>query len=276
MKKMFTFKDQGLFWVEVEGSVYSAFNHAANRHTFFDRTGAVLENYSRPPIQVKDPLEINDPDFLEEVGEDFYIYTTHGVTYDADGRYGLFGLKYSNGKKLTEEIYYQVGKFCNGLCAVSVEDGKWGCIDTSGRLVIPYCFCEEMFFNKFGVAVGNSTLIDRSGNELPDTVLNCIDDCGEDNRYFVFSLLDEDRLESINECGTAPDISVDIYDTKNCAYVVKGVPECRLDVHCFDGEPEVIVAAAKMLERYDKISLFKKGTLLCKKDDRITVFDYYQ
>jgi hypothetical protein len=58
MKKMFTTKDQGLFWVEVEGTVYSIFNHATNKHTFFDNKGAVIENYSRPPIQERDSVVI--------------------------------------------------------------------------------------------------------------------------------------------------------------------------------------------------------------------------
>jgi hypothetical protein len=35
-------------------------------------------------------------------------------------------------------------------------------------------------------------------------------------------------------------ITVDIYDTKNRTYVVKGIPECRLDIYSFDGEPEVV------------------------------------
>lgn len=274
MRKLFTMKDNGCFWVEAEGSVYSTFT--LKKHTFYDNQGNVLKDYSRPPIQDEEPVEINTPDFLDEIGEGFYIYTTHKVTYDIDGKYGQFGIKYNDGKKLTEEIYYQVGRFCNGLCPVSIEDGKWGCIDTNGNLIIPYIFDEKMFFNEYGVAVGNNTLINRMGNEIPDTAHNSIDDCGEYNRYFVFSFLNDEQLASIDECGTAPNITVDIYDTKNRAYVVRGVPECRLAVYCFDGEPEVILAAVELLDQYDKIDLSKRGTIICRKDGFVTVYDYYQ
>lgn len=274
MKKLFTVKKDGCLWVEVEGSVYSTFG--LKNQTFYDSEGNKLENYSRPPVQEDEPVKIDDPDYLEDIGAGFYVYTTHEVTYDVDGKYGQFGIKYNDGRKLTEEIYYQIGRFCHGLCAVSIEDGKWGCIDANGRLVIPYNFNEEMFFNEYGVAVGNRTLIDRMGNEIPDTALNSIDDCAEYSRYFVFSLLSDEQLASIDECGTAPNVMVDIYDTKNRAYVVKGVPECRLEVYCFDGEPEVILAAVELLDQYDKIDLSRNGTIICEKDSFITVYDYYQ
>lgn len=274
MKQLFTMKDDGCFWVEVEGAVYSTFS--LKKHTFYDNEGNVLENYSRPPIQDEAPVEINDPDFLEEIGEGFYVYTTHEVTYDIDGKYGKFGIKYINGDKLTDEIYYQVGRFCNGLCSVSEKDGLWGCINTKGELIIPYKFGEEMFFNEYGVAVGNFSLIDRAGNEIPDTALNSIDDCGEYDRYFVFSYLNEEQMASISECGTAPDITVDIYDTKNRKYVTKSIPECRLHTDGFDGEPEVIVAAAELLDKYDEVDLYKTGTIVGEKDGFITIYDYYQ
>ena len=264
-----------MFWVEKEGAVYSIFSRTMNQHIFVDYNGKTTD-YSFPPIQDDhEPVKINDPDFLEEIGEGFYIYTTHEVTYDVDGKYGQFGIKHISGEKLTEEIYYQVGTFCNGLCSVSEKDGQWGCINTKGELVIPYKFSEEMAFNEYGVAVGNFTLIDRKGNEIPDTALNSVDDCGEHDRYFTFSYLNEEQLASIDYCGTAPGITVDVYDTKNRNYVIKGVPECRLKVYCFDGEPEVILAAAELLNRYDEVNLYGLGTIVCEKDGYITVFDYY-
>lgn len=277
MKKLFTIKNNGIFRVEVEGSVYSTFIRSENKYTFFDNEGNLLENYKRPPIQDdKIYIEIDDPDFYEEIDEGFYKYTTHEVTYDIDGEYGLFGIKHNDGKKLTEEIYCQIGKFCNGLCSVSVEDGKWGCINTQGNLVIPYNFYEEMFFNKYGVAVGNNTLIDVSGHPIADTSLNSIDSCSEDDRYFVFSFLNDKQSDSIDEFGTAEDITVDIYDTKNREYVIKGVPEGCLDVYMFDGEPEVILAAVNFIGQYDRISITKKGIIICKKDELITIYDYYR
>lgn len=277
MKKMFTAKDQGLLDVEEEGSVYSFFDDQANKRTFLDANGNVLKNYTRPPIPDEEwDAESKDRDFFADIGDGFYTYTTHEVTRDMDGKYGLFGIKRNNGSKLTEEIYYQVGRFCNGLCSVRVENSKWGCIDTEGRLVIPYSFSDAMYFNAYGIAVGDHTLIDRFGGQIPDTALNCIDDCGEYNRYFVFAFLNEEQIRSIGRCGTAPNITLNIYDTKHRRYAVNNVPECRLNVHCFDGEPKVLVVATELLDQYDRIHLFQKGTLLCEKDGRITVYDYYQ
>ncbi len=168
MRNLFTLKINDSFRVEKEGEVYSIFSHKMNKHTFIDYNGKVID-YSRPPLQDdEEPIEINDPDFIEEIGEGFYVYTTHEVIYDVDGKIGRFGIKYLNGEKLTEEIYYQVGKFCNGLCSVSEKDSYWGCINTKGELVIPYHFGEELFFNEYGVAVGNHSLIDRLGKEIPE------------------------------------------------------------------------------------------------------------
>ncbi len=276
MKKLFSINDDGSFFVEVEGAVYSTFSHSANKHTFYDCNGNVLKNYSRPRVEYEETAEICDPDFFREISEGFYVYTTHEVTPDPDGAYGRFGIKYNNGKKLTEEIYYQVGWFCNGLCSVCIEDGKWGCIDTNGNLVIPYNCYDSLIFNKYGVAVGNDTLIDRTGNAIPDTALNSIDECSEYDRYFVFSLLTDEQAALTDKYGTAPNITVDIYDTKNRACVIKGIPEGRLDVYSFDGEPKVITAAAKFLHQYDNVHLSQKGTILCRKNGTLTVYDFYQ
>ena len=64
MKKLFTIKNSGSIWVEIEGAVYSTFSHSENKHTYFDSEGNVLENYSRSPIQDdEESVEIADPDF---------------------------------------------------------------------------------------------------------------------------------------------------------------------------------------------------------------------
>lgn len=276
MKKLFTIKHKGLPHVEVEGAIYSLFDFSSNKTTFIDAECNVLEDYSRPDIQYDEPdAGMDDPDFFIDIGEDFYTYTTHEVTYDVDGNYGLFGIKYGNGEKITEEIFHQVGGFWGGLCAVANEDGKWGCIDTKGNLVLPYRFCEPMEFNEYGIAIGDDTLIDISGKEIPDTALNLIGDCGGYSRYFVFSLLNDEQLTSIDECGTASDITVNIYDTKNLAYVIKDIPDHQLDTYSFEGEPEVIIAAAEMIDNYDEIHLSGKGTIICEKNNSVTVYDYY-
>lgn len=270
MKKLFTIKSCDILSVVEEGSVYGTFSYAENKYTFLDDKGNILKDYVRTPAQDQDVnADINDPDFYEEIGEGFYKYTTHTVNHDPDGDCGLFGIKRNNGQRITEEIYCRIGRFYNGLCSVGNQDGKWGCIDSNGILVIGFNFDDEIIFNQYGVAVGDFTLIDKAGNEIPDTALNYIEDCGESNRYYVFSHLSDQQLDSAYECGAEPS-TVDIYDTKSRVYVVKNLPELRLDVYCFDGKPEVIAAAAGLIDRYDSICLQKSRSIFCKKGNSVT------
>ena len=50
MRNLFTIKDDGLFRAEVEGEVYSTFDHKKNKYIFLDCDGNVID-YSRPPRQ---------------------------------------------------------------------------------------------------------------------------------------------------------------------------------------------------------------------------------
>jgi hypothetical protein len=140
-----------------------------------------------------------------------------------------------------------------------------------------YCDDEdEIKFNKYGIACVDDCLIDKEGNKLPDTELNCEDDCCELNRYYTFAFLNEEQCASIEKCGTAENILLDIYDTKLRKVVAKGVPECVLSLTAFDGDNEVVLAAINLANQYDNIRLDGKGTIIAKKNDIITVFDYYQ
>ena len=103
--------------MDVEGAVYSVYDNSEKRYNFYDNKGNLLENYKRHQIQYDEvDFETDDHDFYREIGEGFYKYTTHEVINDVDGEYGLFGIKHNDGRKLTDEIYYQVGEFSNGLC----------------------------------------------------------------------------------------------------------------------------------------------------------------
>ncbi len=198
MKKLFSIKTDGFFWMEEENAVYSVFIRNENKHTFYDNNGIELPNYARPKVEENlydDSIDIND---------------------------------------------------------------------------------EEIRFNKYGVACGDDCLIDNKGNELPDTKLNCEEDCDEQNRYFTFAFLSEEQCNSIDKCGTADNILIDIYDTKFRRFVAKGVPECVLSLSGFDGENEVVLAAVDLVKKYDRIHLDGKGTIIAHRNDMITVFDYYQ
>lgn len=140
--------------------------------------------------------------------------------------------------------------------------------------------CEDEnipIYNQYGVAEGDDSLIDLEGKPIPDTQLNLVDEGYETSRYFMFTLLNEEQLESIARCGTAPGITMDVYDTKLRKYVVKGIPECKLSLMEFDGENEVVVAATELLDEYDSVYIDGQGTIVAKKENGdVTVYDYYQ
>ena len=198
MRKLFTLKTNGLFIVEIEGSVYSIYNYKTHTLSFYNYAGEPLHNYKRPCLKETETSNKNDEN--------------------------VDGLRY----------------------------------------------------NKYGVACSDACLVDSDGNEIPDTKLNCEDSCDVTDRYFTFALLTEDQCISIDRCGTADDVTLDYYDTKTRQYVLRGIPECKLYVFCFDGEPEVILAAAQLIDQYDSIDVRKRGTIVAHKDGCVTVYDYYQ
>ena len=206
----------------------------------------------------------------------FYGYSTGEIHYHQDGFDGQVGIKSKDGIKITEEVFAELTYFSNGLCPVRNTEGKWGCVDTTGKLVLPYQFCDALQFNHYGVAVGDDSLIDRNGNPILDTELDLIEDCYEQNRYYVFGLLTKEQSESISQCGRAENILLDIYDTKLRKYVVRNIPESDLAIGSFEGEGEVILAALAMMPNYDRISIDGIGTIFARKNKVITVYDYYQ
>ena len=88
-------------------------------------------------------------------------------------------------------------------------------------------------------------------------------------------LLSEEQSKSIDVCGTADGITLDIYDTKTKRYVVKGIPAFRLDVSFYDGEPDVILAAIDLIPEYEEVDECRMGTIIGKKNGTITVYNYY-
>ena len=71
MKKLFSIKDEGSFWVEVENKVYSFFNKKSNSHRFFDVNGNTLDDYRRPKIETSDEQPKTDLEYDEE-DEEYY------------------------------------------------------------------------------------------------------------------------------------------------------------------------------------------------------------
>ncbi len=134
---------------------------------------------------------------------------------------------------------------------------------------------DKLIYNKYGLACADNCLVDRDGNPIADTNLNIEYSCGEYDRYFTFGTITEEQDESISRYGEAEGITLDIYDTKTRSYVAKGIPECRLDVSFYDGEPEVILAATGLIYEYDEVKVCKTGTIIGKKDGFVTVYNFY-
>lgn len=278
MKKMFSTSIYGIADVAEEGKVYGIYDYALNKWLFFDAIGQPLPNYKWTDCEasIYDEQYTDDKTQITPMIDGFYGYSAGKIHYHPDGFDGQVGIKNKDGTKITEEIFAELTHFSNGLCPVRNKEGKWGCVDSNGKLVLPYQFCDAPQFNHYGVAVGDNSLIDRNGNPIPDTELDLIEDCYEENRYYVFGPLTKEQSESISQCGIAENIRLDIYDTKLRKYVIRNIPESDLLIGNFEGEGEVILAALAMMPNYDRIIVDGIGTIFAEKANVITVYDYYQ
>lgn len=277
MKKLFSVKDGRCFHVVEEGKVYAFYDYSQKEWQFYDASGRHLPAHQETDREesVDEEQYTDDKTQITPLINGFYGYSTGEILYHPDGFDGHVGIKDKTGKKITEEIFAELTYFSDGLCPVRNKAGKWGCVDEAGRIVLPYEFSEAPQFNRYGVAVGDHTLIDCDGKEIAGTELNSVDDCHEENRYYTFGLLSASQMESISQCGVAEDVRCDVYDTKLRKYAAKGIPECKLNIGSFDGESEVITAAAEMLNDFDEIWVEAKGTICAKKSGYITIFDFY-
>lgn len=277
MKKLFSISDCRSILIEEEGKVYALVDWKKDEWTYCDADGQLLLDYQ--PAELEEGFEgsTDDKTQVTEMINGFYGYSTHKVTYRPGGMDGLFGIKAKDGTKITEEIFTEIDQCYNyGRLSVRNSEKLWGCIDEKGTLVVPYKFFDPLQFNQYGIAVGNNTLIDCLGNEISGTELDLESYCDISYRYFTTALLTKEQCESLDVCGSAEGILVDIYDTKLRKYVVKGVPDGKLETMFFKGEPEVILAAMGFLSDYDKIAIEENGTFIAKKDGTVTIYDYYK
>ena len=279
MKKLFTISDGRSVSAREEGKVYELVDWKKEEWMFCDAAGQQLPDYQWEECDECscDEQYTGDKTQVTPMIDGFYGYSSCEVVYHPDGMAGCFGVKAKTGTKITEEIFAEIDAcFRYGLLSVRNSENLWGCIDEKGNLVIPYKFGDHLRFNQYGVAVGDNTLVDRLGNEIPGTDLNLENYCDISCRYFTIALISDAQSESIDACGSAAGICVDIYDTKLRKYVAQGIPDGKLDVIFFEGEEEVILAAIALLPDYDEIELESQGTIKAKKDGIVDIYDYYQ
>lgn len=278
MKELFTINKGILIVPNEDEGLFRMYDYNNHNGWYVDSDGNTVpipQNDASTPHDWNAP---DDPTCHVIINENYYIYTTHALDwYDpVEGAYGRFGIKDMSGNVVTEEHYWQIGHYSNGLFAVREINGMWGCINEKGEQMLPFRYEDEPIFNKYGLAYGNGFLIDMNGTEIAGTEFNCIESPSEDDRYFDITLMTAEQDALVEETGSAPDITVDIFDTKNREFVVQGIPECRLFHSGYEGEPEVIQAAAGMLDCYDEVLVEGRGILVARNGKTQTVFDFYR
>ncbi len=92
--------------------------------------------------------------------DDAKAFTENG--YAAVCRDGKWGFVDTEGKLVIDCAYEDAESFCNGFAAVYI-DGKWGYIDTEGNVIITPRFETATHFTKEGTA---AVKIDEGGNEV--------------------------------------------------------------------------------------------------------------
>ena len=95
--------------------------------------------------------------------EGFYPFSTHPVTYGPGGVSGVIGIKDIHGNVIADEQYEKVDGFFNGLCAVKKKEGKWGCIDATGTVIIPFRYNEPLRFEHLESMLTNVQSLNVSG-----------------------------------------------------------------------------------------------------------------
>ena len=278
MKKLFV--TDKWYITEVTGSqVFGCFDQPHNRWHYLNSLGEEIEYKLEGGVnddELTPAAYFNDPQASEYIGEGFYTFTSHPIEYDMDGEYGVFGIKNSEGNVVVDEQFYEVDTFWHGLCSVRMIDSDWGCIDTSGKPVIPFSYDQPVKFNQYGVSEGNSNLIGRDCKPIEGTALNYIEPYEKNDRYFLIGNFSEEQCAAIDRCGTADRLTLDIFDTKTRKYITRGIPDCSFDVSFIDCELEIIRAAVELLKEYSRVRVKNSGIIFAETDGITTVFDYYQ
>lgn len=277
MKKLFV-TDKWYITEFKKRQVFGWFDQPNNRWHFLNTSGEEIDYKFDGGVnndELTPSAYFNDPQASEDIDEGFYTFTSHPIEYGMDGEYGVFGIKDSKGNVVVDERFYEVDTFWHGLCSVRMSDSDWGCIDTSGKLVIPFSYNQPIKFNKYGVSEGNSNLIDKDCKPIDGTVLNFIEPYEKNDRYFLIGNFSEEQCAAIDRCGIADGLTVDIFDTKTRRYIVRGIPNCSFDVSFVDCEPEIILAATELLKEYSHVRVENSGIIFAKNDGITTVFDYY-
>ncbi len=174
MKKLFEVNgNQSITYLE-NYKVFEAHDHDNNQRAFFDIDGNEIDSPKLNGYKYVAHSCWDDPTCFSPLGNGYYSFTTHPYELDPDGPFGCFGMKDRDGNVIVEEKYWQILESFNGSFPVQEIEGDWGCINEKGELVVPCIYWDPPHFNKYGLAYGNSTLVDMQGNEIAGTEYNCM------------------------------------------------------------------------------------------------------
>ena len=135
------------------------------------------------------------------------LFDDDRLVFCEDGKYGYID---SSGKIVIEASFDSADDFSNGLASVE-SDGKWGYIDTEGKVIIDYQFDSAGTFSKYGFAVVCSE--DKNGviNTKGDFIL----DMDYDRAYQVAKnrFMAGNKIEKDDDSWTK-DYKLNLYDEK--------------------------------------------------------------
>lgn len=101
--------------------------------------------------------------------EEITLFENGVTTAKKDGRYGLID-EHNNIVHPFDLDYPDMRGLRNGFATMKDQNGKWGAVDSTGKVVIPCIYDSSVHFNENGLAKvelnGEEFTIDRYGNKL--------------------------------------------------------------------------------------------------------------
>ncbi|MFT4205430.1 MAG: WG repeat-containing protein [Chitinophagaceae bacterium] len=158
----------GLQWVD-NGELWGIADSSGKLHTPYKYTMRFDFEKDLAIVFVKDKAGIVDRKGKEVVVPQYgNIVIASDKLFYALKEPGLYALYSSDGKKLTDNLFNLVKPFSEGRAAVSDRDSKYGFIDESGKLVIPFRYDYADGFRDGVASVtldGKTFNIDYNGNQ---------------------------------------------------------------------------------------------------------------
>lgn len=159
----------------------------------FDTANPFSDGMGRVMINLKTSYINTDGKQISKVFDWGYDFSAGYACVSSDGYYRFIDKKgnYAFGESAK---YSQAKSFCNGLAAVQSMKGKWGYIDTKGKLVIDYQFNGAFNFNgklapvrigdKFGFIDKTGKVVIKAAYDTASEFENGVTGVWKGNKYY--------------------------------------------------------------------------------------------